>query len=221
MATESVNTTTLPRRGDGKIFLALVVAAAALAGAGTWFVPGLLAHRDVPLFALPDQPRALAEFSLTNSLGQVVTRADLDGKILAVSFLFTSCSLTCREVSRQMAEIQRRTAADPDVRLVSLTVDPRTDTPSVLAKWARRFGADTGRWLFLTGDTAVEHRLIAESFLNTAPDEPFNYMPGNFTDTDRIVLVDRHGRIRAYFDGLSDQAPAAVVKEIARLRAEN
>ena len=139
------------RRKDEKLFLLIVVALALVAGVGSWFAAGALSRHDQLRGILPDKERTLGEFSLTDETGRTVTRADFDGKILAVSFLFTSCSLTCPEVSKRMAEIQRLTANDADVRLVSLTVDPRTDTPPVLAKWGARFGADTNRWHFLTG----------------------------------------------------------------------
>jgi protein SCO1/2 len=117
-----------------------------------------------------------------------------------------------------MAEIQRLTADAPDVRPISLTVDPRSDTPPVLAKWGARFGADTNRWHFLTGNKTVLHGLIAKSFLAQDSSDPFNSMPGNFTGTERIALVDQHGRTRIYFDGLRAETPSAVVTEIQRLR---
>lgn len=220
MSSVSDNTPVSSQRKDEKIFLILVIALAAIAGIGSWIAVVALAHRDHPHGILPDKPRRLVNFSLTNSLGRPVTRADLDGKILVVSFLFTSCSLTCPEVSRHMAEIQKLTANDPDVQLLSLTVDPRSDTPSALAQWGARYGADTNRWLFLTGDEKIEHHLIGNSFLATDPDDPFNYMPGGFTGTERIAVVDKHGRTRVFFDGLRGETPEAVVAEIARLRAE-
>ena len=64
-----------------------------------------------------------------------------------------------------MAQIQQLTTNQPDVRLVSLTVDPRDDTPAVLAKYGERFGADTNRWLLLTGDRTTLYGLIGASFL--------------------------------------------------------
>ena len=157
---------------------------------------------------------------MTDRTGRTIRRADVDGKILAVSFLFTSCSLTCPEVSRRMAEIQRLTATNDDVRLLSLTVDPRTDTPPALAKWGARFGADTNRWFLLTGDKAQLHGLIGTSFLATETNNPFNSMPGNFAGTERIVVVDQHGHVRAFFDGLRVETPAAVAVEMEKLRKE-
>lgn len=206
--------------GDEKLFLFFVIALALIASVGSWFAASALSQHDRLQGILPDKERTLGDFSLTDETGRTVTRADLDGKILAVSFLFTGCALTCPEVSRRMAEIQRLTANSPDVRLVSLTVDPRSDTPPVLAQWGARYGADTNRWLLLTGQESVVRALIAGSFLATNTDDPFNSMPGNFTGTERIAVVDQHGRARVFFDGLRDETPAAVVAEIEKLRGE-
>ncbi|HUA68063.1 MAG TPA: SCO family protein [Candidatus Saccharimonadales bacterium] len=174
-----------------------------------------------PLVIPPDHPRQLVDFSLTDQYGRTVTRADLKGKFLVVSFLFTSCSLTCPIVSGQMAQIQQLTTNQPDVQLVSLTVDPEDDTVPVLAKYGERFGAETNRWLFLTGDDAIVHNLIATSFLSPDTNDAFAYMPGNFANIERIALVGPQGRIRDYFDGLVNGAPEAVVNEIIQLKNEN
>jgi len=208
------------QRNDERLFLVLVIALALVAGVGSWFAAAALKQHDDLRKIQPDRPRALVNFALTDTAGREVTRADLDGKILAVSFLFTSCSLTCPEVSRRMAEIQQLTATNDDVRLLSLTVDPRSDTPLVLAKWAARFGADTNRWRLLTGAKPALYELIGTSFLAVETNNPFNSMPGNFAGTERIAVVDRHGQTRAYFDGLRPETPAAVVAEIKKLRAE-
>jgi protein SCO1/2 len=206
--------------GDEKLFLILVIALALVAGVGSWFAAAAFSRHDQLHGILPDKERTLGDFSLMDENGRTVTRAELDGKILVVSFLFTGCALTCPEVTKRMAEIQQLTATNADVRLVSLTVDPRSDTPPVLAKWGARFGADTNRWCFLTGSKTVLHGLIAKSFLVQDNSDPFNSMPGNFTGTERIAVVDRHGRTRIYFDGLRDETPAAVVAEIKKLRNE-
>ena len=209
-----------PSRPEEKVFLVAILTLAVVAGIGSWFAAVAFSHHDHAHGILPDKERTLGEFSLTDENGRTVTRAELDGKILVVSFLFTGCSLTCAEVTKRMAEIQNLTAHEPDVKFVSLTVDPRSDTPPVLAKWGERFGADTNRWQFLTGDKTVLHALIAKSFLTQDNGDPFNSMPGNFTGTERIAVVDKHGKTRIFFDGLRPETPLAVVAEITRLREE-
>ena len=165
----------------------------------------------------PDHPRRLVDFTLTDRTGRTVTQADLAGKILVVNFVFTSCSLSCRAVNDRMAEIQGLLGDAEDVRLVSLTVDPRTDTPSVLSKFADGFHADTNRWLFLTGNKTELYGLIETSFISKSPElEPF--IPGGFASTDRIMLVDGNGLVRGSFNGLKRGVADAVVSEIRKLR---
>lgn len=209
-----------PRKKEELFFQVIVLALAAIAGFGCWFAAAALAHHDALRGIPPDKPRQLVDFSLTDSAGRAVSRADLDRKILAVSFLFTGCGITCPEVSKHMSQIQQLTANQPDVRLVSFTVDPRTDTPPVLAKWAAQYGADTNRWLLLTGRKATLEAVIGTSFLAIDANDPFNSMPCGFAGTERIAIVDQHGRVRLYFDGMRVEAPAAVAAEIEQLRRE-
>jgi protein SCO1/2 len=206
-------------RGEEKFFLILVIALALVAGIGSWFAVVAFSARETVRGIPPDKVRSLVNFALTNSAGAEVTRDDVHGKILVVSFLFTSCSLTCPEVTKRMAEIQKLTAGAPDVRLLSLTVDPRSDTAPVLAKWGARFGADTNRWSLLTGEQAQLHWVIGTSFLATETNNPFNTM-GGFAGTDRIAVVDQRGNLRAFFDGLRVETPSAVAAEIELLRKE-
>ena len=161
--------------------------------------------------------RRLVPFRLIECTGRSISEADLSGKILVVNFVFTSCSLSCRAVNDRMEEIQRRLADAPDVLLVSLTVDPRTDTPAVLEKFARSYHADTNRWLFLTGDKHELYQLIESSFIPKRPElEP--YIPGGFTDTALIMLVDQAGNVCASFNGLNSDVTSRVVTEANRIR---
>lgn len=178
---------------------------------------GVWAARS-PKGTLPPHPRRhLTDFTLIDRTGRIVTRAALTNHVLVVNCVFTSCSLSCRAVNDRMAEIQERVADQPDVRLVSLTVDPRTDTPPVLARFADRYRADTNRWLFLTGEKAGLYYLLRTSFLTPAK-ELAGIVPGGFADTDRIFLVDARGEVREVFDGLKPGTPQEVVTAIARLR---
>jgi protein SCO1/2 len=170
-------------------------------------VPGAIA-RAIP----PDYPRRLVDFSFTDQQGHPVTRRDLDGKIVVVNFLFTSCSIVCPYVDAQMEKIQAATAGSRDVRLVTLSLDAVDDAVKVLGSYAPRYHADPARWSFLTGDQAAMHNLIATSFLPPDTTGEFSFMPGNFAHTERIVLVDKTGRIVSYFDGLNPNAAEGVVE---------
>jgi len=166
----------------------------------------------------PDHPRHLVNFSLIDQNGNAVTRQSFKHKMIVVSFLFASCSVVCPYVSEQMCEIQRLTTNEPDVSLLSLTVDPVDDTIPVLAKYAQKVGADPARWSFVTGNEERMQNLIGTSFLSHDTDTNLGSMPGNFANSQRIVLVDTNGQIVNYFDGLNLNAAHAVVHEIQRLR---
>jgi cytochrome oxidase Cu insertion factor (SCO1/SenC/PrrC family) len=185
--------------------------------AGGWFLADSQHSRPLP----PERPRQLIGFTLTDRTGRTVTRSELDGQFVVVSFVFSGCSSTCLVVNRRMAEIQKSVANQSDVRLVSLTVDPRTDTPPVLKRFAGQFRADINRWFFLTGDKQTLYSLIETSFLPQDGIGGYDPMPGGFTGTERIALVDPRGRVRTYFDGLNADTPAAVVAEITRLKARS
>jgi cytochrome oxidase Cu insertion factor (SCO1/SenC/PrrC family) len=224
----------IKQRNDERIFAIIAVVLCVVLGVGFCTLLVVLNYRgqqpetaaenlpdSAPSLIQPDHPRQLVDFSLTNSTGGIVTRRDFNGKILVVDFLFTSCSLTCPAVNGQMAQIQKLTTNDADVKLVSLTVDPRDDTASVLQKYGASFGADTNRWLFLTGNRSILYNLIGNSFLSHDASDPFGYMPGNFAHTERIAVVDSGGELRGYFDGLNQETAGAVVDEVNKLRNQN
>ena len=181
-----------------------------------------LVRRPAPVAPPEMQPpaaRKLVDFSLVNWDGRPVTRADLDGKFLVVSFLFTSCSATCTEISRRLERVQTETAAAGDVRIVSFSMDPRTDQPPVLAQFARRWNADPKRWFLLTGEKAELHRVIEASVLSRDPalvDQP----SAGFRQHYAIALVDRSGSVRHYFNGLAPTVAADVLDALGKLRRE-
>jgi protein SCO1 len=93
------------------------------------------------------------EFTLTSQDGTPVSLADLRGKVVAVTFIYTLCTDTCPVLTPMMSFVQDRLGPDfgTKVAFVSITVDPERDTPAVLKEYARAFGADLGGWAFLTG----------------------------------------------------------------------
>jgi cytochrome oxidase Cu insertion factor (SCO1/SenC/PrrC family) len=221
------------QRNDERLFVIIAVVMCLILGTGFCVLLFVLNYRGQlpetasgglpdaqPTLIVPDHPRKLVDFSLTDRTGRTVTRSDLDGKILVVDFLFTSCSLTCPVVNSQMEQIQQQMTNQPDVKLVSITVDPRDDTPEVLEKYGERFAADTNRWLLLTGKKTALYDLIGKSFLAQDADNPFGNMPGNFAHTERIAVMDSRGNLQGYFDGLNQNTAGAVVEEIAKLRNE-
>jgi protein SCO1/2 len=77
----------------------------------------------------------------------------LKDKVVVINFIYTSCPDVCPLETARLSQLQAILGdrVGTDVFMYSISIDPKTDTPEVLADYARRFGAGPG-WLFLTGD---------------------------------------------------------------------
>lgn len=171
---------------------------------------------------LPDYG-AVPPFSLTDRTGRPVRLSDLEGKVWVVDFIFTTCPGPCPVMTSQMKRLQDELKGNPRVRLVSITVDPETDTPAVLSKYAAAVGGDPERWFFLTGPKN-EIRDLANQGLHLAvtenPDAASNPGQGAIIHSTRFVLVDGRAHIRGYFDSTDDQFLQELARGIDRLLGE-
>ncbi len=184
--------------GVGRWGLAAAVALLALVGC---------AKAPLPVYGqVPD-------FQLIAQDGQAFDRTALDGKIWVADFIFTTCTGPCPLLSRRMQKLQNALRGEPDVRLVSFTVDPKRDTPAALAEYGKRYQADTARWFFLTGEEARLHSLGRDAF-------KLQNIDGTLVHSTRFVLLDRQSRIRGYYDTEDGDPVARILSDIRRLRGE-
>ena len=163
--------------------------------------------------ALPDYG-LLQEFSLTDQHRRPVRLTDLRGTVWVADFVFTRCAGQCPMMTARMAELQRRFERTPQLRLVSITVDPAHDTPEALAAYANHAGAGE-RWQFLTGEADAVIALARDGFhLGVSQD---GTVQEPITHSVRLVLVDRHGRLRGYYDADEAEAMRHLERDIRRL----
>ncbi len=151
---------------------------------------------------LPDAPPiylTLPPFSLTSEKGVAFGSEELRGRVWIASFMFTSCPSVCPKLMEKMAELQHRTRnAGTGVHLVSISVDPETDTPERLAEFARRFKASPYRWTFLTGEEKALEETVVKGFKLAMGKDVENAL--QIFHSERLVLVDAEGRIRGYYE---------------------
>ena len=148
-------------------------------------------------------------FQLTNQNGQSFGSAQLTGKIWIADFVYTTCPGPCPMISGRMSELQKP-LEKTDVHLVSFSVDPEKETPEVLRRYSEKLQAEPGRWDFLTGPKPVIYRLSHDGFKLAVSDG--SDAQGIPVHSTRMVLVDRHGQIRGYYDGTE---PEAITKLLA------
>jgi len=227
------------RGGRGRLLvvglLGLGLAGVGVVAASRWLLPGPTGAPG-PSGGRAELERLevygeVPDFALIERSGRRITRGDLLGKVWIANFVYTDCRETCPLQSAHLARLQAELRGEPDLRLVSITVDPEHDTPEVLAEYAARYRADPERWLFLTGPREVIHRLAIEGFRlgvadsALAPPGPASallaragLLPGfapawahpedraPIMHSSRFVLVDRRARIRGYFHGTDPDA---------------
>lgn len=189
--------------------------------AGAVIVFAVFAVEPRPAGWIPvDRARRIGEFRLTDAVsGAEVSGRDFSGKWLVVSAVLTGCGTTCLRVSRNVSELQRRLGDAGDVRLISVTVDPRTDSAGVLGQFAARHGARPGRWYFLTGAVEVVRPLVERMFPTGEPLPGLSGVGPLPAATERLAVVDSAGVVRGYVDGLSAAAPGVVLKVLEQHQA--
>lgn len=150
-------------------------------------------HQQLPKIApAPD-------FMLTSQDGAQVTLTDFRGKVVAVTFIYTSCTSTCPVLTPMMSFVQDQLGRDfgRNIVFVSITIDSERDTPQVLKEYAQSFGADLNGWTFLTGSSAVI-REVARRYGVVTSKNAF----GDLDHTFLTSIVDQRGILRVQYAGV-------------------
>lgn len=146
------------------------------------------------------------EFTLTDASGAIFESKQLGGKVWVADFIFTSCGGPCPLLSAKMATLQNEFASESDFHLISISVDPKRDTPEVLSEYAKRHQVNPKLWTFLTGKNDEIQNLLVKGLKIGSGEEPIYH-------STRFVLVDGVMRIRGYYDGTE-------AADIKRLKAD-
>lgn len=177
----------------------------------------------------PPQPAKLPKmwtvppFVLTERSGKQITNRELSGKIWIADFIYTTCPGPCPIMTASMAKLQDALAQDSNVQLVSFSVDPMTDTPGALAKYADLYHADANRWWFLTGPEKPMYDLIQNGFRLAVMDnsgQPLQDGQFKVTHSTNIVLVDPDGNVRGFYDGTDSTSRGELLRDIKVLESE-
>jgi protein SCO1/2 len=161
-------------------------------------VPGAWAHAATENARLPVVGPA-PQFALTAEAGERVTLTGLRGSVIAVTFIYATCTDTCPLLTAKMVEIQRRLGRDfgPRVRFVSITVDPEVDTPAVLRAYAKAQGANVEGWSFLTGTSAEIAEVLRRYGVYARKSKR-----GGVDHLFLTSLIDRSGMLRVQYLGV-------------------
>jgi len=166
-----------------------------------------------------DEGDMLPDYDFTNELGEAVSLARYKGGVLAFTFFFTSCPFPnyCPRLTANFAEaaaqLRRMPGAPARWHLLSITFDPKNDTPQRLLSYAKSAHYDPGHWSFLTGDP-VRISELADQF-----GEIFWPEGGNISHNLRTVVVDARGRVRKIYPG-NKWTSADLVRDMIQANAQ-
>jgi protein SCO1/2 len=175
-------------------------------------VPQLDDYGVVPAFALTDQD------------GKPFTEDALRGHVTIVDFIFTRCDTVCPASSLKMHRIQEETSDQPDLKLVSFSVDPEYDTAPVLAAYATRYEADPTRWRFVTGPIDKVRKVVTDAMMISMDKDGRTQANGapNIVHEPHFLLIDTDLHIRGLYDSTEPVRLDTLVRDardLARARA--
>ena len=140
-------------------------------------------------------------------------------RAIAVTFIYTKCPIPtfCPAMDRQFAAAQtliKEKGLAGKAGLLSVSFDPKNDTPAVLTQHAKKLGADPKVWTFVTGDRDEIDRFASSMLLTLVRGEATN--PEEIGHTLRTTIVDKHGKIAKSYSG-ADWTPAELVADLQRV----
>lgn len=158
---------------------------------------------DVPVIG------QLPEFSLIDQDAQAFTRDSMKGDLWVSAFVFTHCQSTCPRLTAHMKGLQARLSDVPTASFISVSVDPRNDTPDVIKAYMGENELDERNWRFVTGAEQAIRDLVVDGFkVGLGDDESRAAGADDIMHSNSFVLVDTNARIRGYYrannDGIGD-----------------
>ncbi|MFT4156172.1 SCO family protein [Parafilimonas sp.] len=166
---------------------------------------------------LGEAGHTVGNFSFINQDGKTITGKDVEGRIRVAEYFFTTCKGICPVMNNNLKAVQDAFKNNNDVIILSHTVDPETDRPSVLKAYADRMHATPGKWEFLTGNKDALYKMAQQDYLLSADTATAAGDDGAFIHTQYITLVDKQNRIRGFYDATDKQSVQKLIADIKTL----
>ncbi len=157
----------------------------------------------------------IPDFRFVSQEGKTVSQADLNGSVYIANFFFASCQDICKKMSAQMERVNDAFRNNPQVKLISYTVDPERDSVAVLKRYAEMYQADPNKWLFVTGSKNQLYEHAQNGYKVSAMQAP-GTIP-NFIHSEKLILVDKEKHVRGIYDGTNPQDVDRLITEITVL----
>ena len=173
----------------------------------------------IPGFAKPRFPPigSVQSFAFTNQDGTTITDKDVQGKVVAVEYFFTTCTGICPRLNNNMRKVYNEFKDEDGFLILSHTCDPETDSVARLKRYSDSMQVNTNKWQFLTGRKDSLYYMARESYKIDDPANNPQNIEDDFLHTQFIALVNREGKVTKIYDGLKQSELSEMSKEIKRL----
>lgn len=161
----------------------------------------------------------IGDFKFVDQDSAEVTNDTFKDKIYVADFFFTSCRTICPKMKTQMLRVYDSVENDPEILLLSHTIDPEYDTVGLLKDFAGRLGVDSKKWHFVTGQKVEIYKIAQTSYFATALEDKSE--PDGFIHSGAFLLIDKHQRIRGKYDGTIEEDVNRLLKDIEKLKKED
>jgi protein SCO1 len=160
----------------------------------------------------------IGDFKFVDQDSATVTNETFRDKIYVADFFFTSCRTICPIMKTQMRRVYDSIQNDPEVLLLSHSIDPEYDTVGLLHDYAERLGVKSSKWHFVTGNKDDIYKIAQTSYFATALEDKSE--PDGFIHSGAFLLIDRHKRIRGKYDGTKEEDVNRLMGDIQKLKEE-
>lgn len=157
-------------------------------------------------------------FALTNQDGHLITNDSVKGKIYIADFFFTSCPTICPKMNKQLLRIQKKFGDNPNIRILSHSIDPKRDSVGRLKEHATRLGVNSSFWWLLTGNRDTIYNLGRDHYMSTM--EANATEPGGYIHSGYFILVDKNGFKRGAYDGTTEEGANNLMRDLEILLNE-
>ena len=159
----------------------------------------------------------IPDFSFINQEGEEVTNETFRDKVYVSDFFFTSCPSICPKVKKQMLRIYDKYTDNPNLIILSHSIDTKRDSVPVLKLYSDNLGITADRWHLVTGDKDKIFDIANDYFVSALEDPA---APGGYDHSGRLILVDPRRHIRAHCNGTDPEDVTVFLQDIDRLLRE-
>ena len=153
-------------------------------------------------------------FSFIDQDSTIITNDTYKGKIYVTDFFFTTCPSICPLMKIQLLRVYDKYKDNPEVGILSHSIDPEYDDVKVLKDYAERLGVEKGMWHFVTGDKDKIYDMAQTSYYIGVRDD------GSFEHSGKFALVDKERHIRGVYDGTDEKSVDKLLTDMEALLKE-